>query len=81
MEAAAVLDVMTAAATSLDFFDAVAMSLIFLFDFGFLFFFGRALVSVFPFDNGPVAFGAGLKAFLGPNVGAMKLSARRTASL
>ena len=75
------LDDMTAAATSLDFFDAMAMSLVFLFDFGFLFFFGRVLLSVIPFDTGPVAFGARLKAFLGPNVGAMKLSGRRTASL
>ena len=74
--AAAFLDDVTTAATSLDFFDAVAMSLVFLFDFGFLFFFGRALLSDFPFDTGPVAFGAGLKAFLGPSVGAMKLNAR-----
>ena len=59
-----------AAATSLDFLG-----------FGFLVFFGRVLLSVFPFDTGPVAFGAGLKAFIGPNVGAMKLSARRTACL
>ena len=79
--AAALLDDMTTAATSLDFFDAVAMSLVFLIDFGFLLFFGRALLSDFPFHTGPVAFGAGLKAFLGPNVGAMKLSGRRTACL
>ena len=70
MGSAAAVDVMTAAATSLDFLA-----------FGFLVFFGRVLISVFPFDTGPVAFVAGLKAFLGPNVGAMKLSARRTASL
>ena len=69
--AAAVLDVMTAA----------AMSLVFLFDLGLLVFFGRALLSFFPFDTGQVTFGARLKAFLGPNVGAMKLSARRSASL
>ena len=66
---AAVLDGMRAA-TSLDFFA-----------FGFLVFFGRTLLSVVPFDAGPVAFGARLKAFLGPNVGAMKLVGRRTASL
>ena len=48
--AEAVLDVMTAA----------TMLLVFLFDFGFLVFFGRALLSVFPFDTGPVAFGARL---------------------
>ena len=68
--ALAVLDVRTTAATSLDFFA-----------FGFLFFFGRALLTVVPFDAGPVAFGARLKGFLGPNVGAMKLSASLTASL
>ena len=79
--AAALLDVMTAAATSLDFFNAVSMSFVFLFDFGFLDFLWRALLSVFPIDTGPVALGARLKAFLGPIVGAMKLSARRTARL
>ena len=68
--AAAVLDVMSAAATSLDFLA-----------FGFLVFFGRLLLSVFPFDTGPVAFGARLKAFFVLNVGAMKLKARRTACL
>ena len=41
---AAVLDVMMAAATSLD-----------IFAFGFLVFFGRALISAVPFDAGPVA--------------------------
>ena len=60
--AAALLDDMTAVSTSLDFFDAVAMSHVFFFDLGFLVFFGRALLSVFPFDARPVAFGAGLKA-------------------
>ena len=43
--AAAVLDVIMRAAASLDFFDAVAMSLFLFFDFGFLVFFGRALLS------------------------------------
>ena len=56
------------------------MSLVFFFDMGFLVFFGRTLLTVCPFDTGPVAVGAGLNAFLGPNVGAMKLSARRTAA-
>ena len=55
-------------ATSLDFFD-------------FRVFFGRAVTCAIPFDTGPVAFGAGLVAFLGPSVGAMTLSARRKASL
>ena len=45
--------------------------------FAFRIFLGRAVT----FDAGPVAFGARLKAFLGPNAGAMKVSARRTASL
>ena len=70
--AAAVFDVMTAAATSLDFFDAVAISLVFFFDLGFLVFFGRALVSV---PTLPSAIDFLVRG------GAMKLSARRTASL
>ena len=70
---AAVLDVMTAAATSLDFFDAVAISLVFFFNLGFLVFFGRALLSVV--TTLPCAIVILVRG------GAMKLSARRTASL
>ena len=70
--AAALLDDMTAAATSLDFFDAVAMSLVF-FDLGFLVFFGRALLSVVTKLPSAIDFLV--------RGGAMKLSARRTASL
>ena len=62
----------------------VASSLHFLFDFDFLVFFGHGGISVapaVPCDAGPVSFGARLKPFLGPSVGAMKFSARRRASL
>ena len=62
----------------------MASSLHLFFDLDFLDFFGHAgifdAIGV-PFDAGPVAFGACLKAFLGPSVGAMKLNARRRASL
>ena len=62
----------------------VASSLNSFFDFDFLVFFGHAGIfhaTGVPFDAGPVAFGVRLKAFLGPNVGAMKLNARRRATL
>ena len=63
---------------------AVASSLHFFFDLDFLVFFGHAGIfdaTGVSFDAGPVAFGARFKAFFGPSVGAMKLIARRRASL
>ena len=65
---------------------AVASSLHFFFDFDFdfLVFFGHAGISVavgVPFDAGPVAFGARLKAFLCPSVGGMKLSCSKKSKL
>ena len=45
--------------------------------FYFSVFFGQAVT----FDSGPVAFGVGLVAFLGPSVDGMKVSARRRAIL